>query len=79
VIWDFSKNSRLFKTFKEKARLFPAIWGILNSFEVFFREVEALSYKCEALIKIMRLFIEIKALISNLRLFEDILNGIEAF
>jgi hypothetical protein len=45
--------------------------------------VEALSYKCEFLIKIMRLFKgfnkKFEDYLKIMRLFEDILNGIEAF
>jgi hypothetical protein len=44
---------RLFLTLQEKWRLFPVMWR--NDFEDFyrriFREVEAIDYKCEALIK----------------------------
>jgi hypothetical protein len=44
------------------------------------REVEAFDYKCEAFIKVSRLFEdifrEIQTLIRNLRHFEDIFNGI---
>jgi hypothetical protein len=45
--------------------------------------VEAFDYKCEAFLKVTKLFEEIftkmKARISNLRLFEDINNGIGDF
>jgi hypothetical protein len=46
--WHFKSDVRLFKTFKEKLRLFPVMLGILNDFEAF-----------EAFIKITRLFEDI--------------------
>jgi hypothetical protein len=42
----FQKIRGFFKTFKEKLRLFPVMWGtIWRSFKDIFREVEAIDYK----------------------------------
>jgi hypothetical protein len=56
---------------------------MLRLFKNHFRDVGTFDYKCEAFIKITRLFVdifrEIEALIRNMRLFEDILNETEDF